>query len=126
MSNIPENLKYTKDHEWVRAEADGTLVVGITDYAQESLGDITYVELPVTGDRYEGGEAFGAVESVKAASDLYLPVAGEILETNAALEDAPEQVNADPYGEGWMIRIKPEDAAALESLLKAADYAELL
>lgn len=123
MSDIPDELKYTKDHEWLRLEADGTATVGITDYAQESLGDITFVELPPVGDSFEPHSTFGVVESVKAASDLYMPLKGEVVAVNEALEDAPEQVNNDPYGEGWIVKIKLADAAAAESLLDAAAYA---
>ena len=98
MSLIPENLKYTKDHEWVRIEEDGTLTVGVTDYAQSSLGDITFVELPETDEAFAAGDSFGVVESVKAASDLYMPVAGSVVGVNEALADAPETVNSDPQG----------------------------
>jgi len=124
--SVPEELRYTKDHEWVRLEADGTLTVGITDYAQGSLGDVTYVELPAVGKSFAEGDVFGVVESVKAASDLYLPVAGEIVATNPALVNTPEQVNSDPYGAAWMIRLKPADAAAVDGLLDAAAYRELI
>ena len=124
--SVPEELRYTKDHEWVRLEADGTLTVGITDYAQGSLGDVTYVELPAVGASFAEGDVFGVVESVKAASDLYLPVAGEIVATNPALADTPEQVNSDPYGAAWMIRLKPGDAASVDGLLTAAAYRELI
>ncbi|MFW5883169.1 MAG: glycine cleavage system protein GcvH [Verrucomicrobiota bacterium] len=122
MSDIPAELRYTKDHEWVRQEDDGTLTIGVTDYAQESLGDITFVELPEEGERFDAGDTFGVVESVKAASDLYMPVAGEVVQSNAELETAPEDVNSDPYGAAWMLKIKPDDASAFESLLSAADY----
>lgn len=126
MSNIPENLKYTKDHEWVRVDEDGTLKVGITDYAQQSLGDITFVELPAEGESFQAGEVFGAVESVKAASDLYLPVDGEVIAVNPELDGAPERVNDDPYGEGWMIQVAPKDPAQVDGLLGKQAYAELL
>lgn len=125
MSSIPENLRYTKDHEWVRKEDDGSVTVGITDYAQNSLGDITFVELPEVDDTFASGDAFGVVESVKAASDLYMPIGGTVVAVNDTLPDAPESVNADPYGEAWMIRIQPEDGADLGSLLDAAAYAEI-
>jgi len=125
MSSIPENLKYTKDHEWVREEEDGTLTVGITDYAQGSLGDITFVELPEADDSFDSGDAFGVVESVKAASDLYMPVAGTVVAVNEELPDAPESVNSDPYGVAWMIRIKPEEGADLSNLLDHSAYSEI-
>lgn len=126
MSNIPADLRYAKSHEWVRAESDGTLTVGITDYAQNSLGDITYVQAPKVGATLKAGETFGVVESVKAASDLYLPVAGTIVAVNAALDSAPETVNKAPYSEGWMLRMKPADAGAAQALLDAASYAKLV
>lgn len=125
MSSIPDNLKYTKDHEWVRIEDDGTVTVGITDYAQNSLGDVTFVELPETDDSFDAGESFGVVESVKAASDLYMPVSGKVVAVNEALPDAPESVNSDPYGEAWMIRIEVADAAALDDLMDASAYKEI-
>lgn len=126
MSQIPENLKYTKDHEWLRMETDGTAVIGVTDYAQNSLGDVTFVELPETGDHFDIGESFGVVESVKAASDLYMPVAGTVSAVNEALADTPESVNSDPYGDAWMVRIQPDDPAALEALMDAAAYGEIV
>jgi len=126
MSSIPSDLKYTKDHEWIRIADDGTAVVGITDYAQESLGDITFVELPEEGDSFQSGDVFGVVESVKAASDLFLPVDGEILESNTTLDDAPETLNSDPYGEGWIIKIRVEQSEQLEGLLEAEAYQELV
>lgn len=119
--NIPKELKYTESHEWARAEADGTVTIGITDHAQEQLGDIVFVESPKAGRKVAKGEAVGVVESVKAASDIYAPVAGEIVAGNDALADAPEQVNADAYG-SWMFRIKPDNAADLGQLLDAAAY----
>jgi len=122
MAKIPEDLKYTKDHEWIRIEEDGTATVGITDYAQESLGDITFVELPQVGDTFEEGDTFGVVESVKAASDLYMPVGGEVIEANEALDTAPEQVNTDPYGEGWIIKIKVENPDQADNLMSPEDY----
>lgn len=125
MSSIPDNLKYTKDHEWVRIEDDGTVTVGITDYAQNSLGDVTFVELPETDDSFDAGESFGVVESVKAASDLYMPISGKVVAVNEALPDAPESVNSDPYGEAWMIRIEVADAAALDDLMDASAYKEI-
>ena len=123
--NVPEDLGYTDDHEWVRAEGE-TAVVGITEFAVEKLGDIVFVELPATGATFGAGDAFGVVESAKAASDLLLPVSGEILEGNAALEDAPELVNDDCYGAGWLVRIRPADAREIEELKDAAAYRELI
>ena len=119
MSNIPADLRYAKSHEWVRVENDGTVTVGITDYAQNSLGDITYVQVPKVGAALKAGDV---VESVKAASDLYAPIGGTVTAVNAALEGAPETVNRAPYGEGWMIKLKPADPAAIKSLLDAAAY----
>lgn len=126
MSSIPENLKYTKDHEWVRHEDNGSITIGITDYAQNSLGDITFVELPEVDDRFESGDSFGVVESVKAASDLYMPAGGKIVAVNDALMNSPETVNADPYGEAWMIRIQPEDPDELSDLMNASAYGEIV
>jgi glycine cleavage system H protein len=126
MSQIPENLKYTKDHEWVRVEENGTVVIGITDYAQSSLGDITFVELPESDESFENGDSFGVVESVKAASDLYMPLAGKVIESNQMLEGSPEAVNTDPYGEAWMVRVQPEDMSELDNLMDAAAYAEIV
>ena len=125
MSNIPRELRYAKTHEWVRLESDGTATIGITDYAQASLGDITYVQAPKVGASLKAGEVLGAVESVKAASDLYAPVSGEVVAVNGALDSAPETVNREPFGAGWIARIRlasPADAAAL---LDAAAYAVL-
>ncbi len=119
--NIPKELRYTESHEWVRRETDGTLTIGITDHAQEQLGDIVFVEAPAAGRRISAGEAVGVVESVKAASDIYSPVAGQVVAANAALTDAPEQVNRDAYA-AWMFRVKPDDPAALDKLLDAAAY----
>lgn len=126
MSDIPENLKYTREHEWIRLEEDGTATIGITDYAQSSLGDITFVELPEVDESFSAGESFGVVESVKAASDLYMPVSGKVIATNEALPNSPEVVNSDPYGEAWMVRIQLEDAASLDSLMDAAAYGEII
>ncbi len=125
MSNIPADLRYAKSHEWARAESDGTVTVGITDYAQNSLGDITYVQVPKVGATLKPGETFGVVESVKAASDLYAPMAGTVVAVNAALESAPETVNRAPYTDGWMLKLKPADTQAAASLLDAAAYAKL-
>ena len=126
MNNIPENLKYTKDHEWIRHESDGTCLVGITDHAQDSLGDVTFVELPAIGESFEEGATFGVVESVKAASDLYFPLSGEITEVNEILVDSPEKVNEDPYGDGWMVRIRPTDSSESGGLLSPDQYKEIL
>ncbi len=123
--NIPENLKYTKDHEWVSLK-DGIATVGITDFAQSELGDIVYVDVDSQDETLEQNEVFGSVEAVKTVSDLFMPLSGEITEFNEGLEDAPEKVNSDPYGEGWMIKIKVSDASEFESLLNAADYKELI
>lgn len=123
--NIPEDLRYSKEHEWVRVE-DDLVRVGITDYAQHQLGDVVYVELPEVGDSFGFMEPFGVVESVKAASDLYVPVAGTIVEVNTELEDAPELVNEDPYGDGWMLLVEPDDLAELDKLMSAAEYAAMI
>ena len=112
--NIPEDLQYTESHEWVRIEGD-TATIGITDHAQDELGDIVFVELPEEGDAFDAGESFGTVESVKAVSDLYAPVGGEVVEVNSALEDAPENINEDPYGEGWIVKLRTTDEADLLS-----------
>ncbi len=125
MSNIPADLRYAKSHEWVRVEADGTVTIGITDYAQNSLGDITYVQAPKVGASLKAGEVFGVVESVKAASDLYAPLGGTVTAVNPALVSAPETVNRSPYGEGWMMKLKPTDAGATNALLDAASYGKL-
>jgi glycine cleavage system H protein len=122
MSNIPADLKYSKSHEWVRDEGDGTVVVGITDHAQEQLGDLVFVEPPEAGDTVTAGEACAVVESVKAASDIYAPVSGEVVEGNQALGDSPEAINEDPYGEGWIMRIRLSDASELDGLLDADAY----
>ena len=125
MANVPENLQYSKDHEWLRVEGE-TGTVGITDHAQNSLGDVVYVELPKPGDSFEAHEPFGTVESVKAVSELYLPVGGEVVEVNESLEDEPESVNTDPYGAGWMVRVRLADAGEVDSLLTAAEYEDYL
>jgi len=121
MSKIPAELKYTKSHEWIRTEADGTLTVGVTDHAQEALGDVVFLELPEAGRKVTAGEACAVIESVKAASDIYAPVAGEIVAANEAAVDAPESLNADAYG-AWLFKIKPDDGANLAGLLDAAGY----
>ena len=121
MANVPENLHYSKDHEWVRVEGD-TAVVGITDHAQEQLGDVVYVELPKPGEEFAAHESFGSVESVKAVSEIFTPVSGKVAEVNESLNDEPEKVNNDPYGDGWMIKIKMSSAGEVDSLLTAAEY----
>jgi glycine cleavage system H protein len=126
MSNVPGQLRYAKSHEWLQLEADGSATIGITDYAQAALGDITFVQLPKIGAVLKAGDTFGVVESVKAASDLYLPVAGTIMAVNTALEGAPETVNSAPYAGGWMLKIKLADPAATASLMDAAAYRNLL
>lgn len=123
--NIPNELKYTKEHEWARLEGD-VVTIGITDFAQGELGDIVFVELPDMGRTLAEGESFGVAESVKTVSDLYAPVAGEVCEINDGLNDAPESVNKDPYGAGWMIKIKVADSGAMASLLDAAGYSSLV
>ena len=125
MSNIPADLRYAKSHEWLKLESDGTATIGITDYAQTSLGDITYVQVPKVGATLKAGETFGVVESVKAASDLYSPIAGTVIAVNGALDSAPETVNQSPYGNGWMLKLKPADLAAANTLLDAAAYTQL-
>ena len=122
MSNIPAELKYVASHEWLRLEADGSVTVGITDHAQELFGDIVFVELPEVGANLAADEQAGVVESVKAASDIYAPIAGEILEVNQELIDAPDTANTDPYGAAWFFRIKPANAADLDGLMDAAAY----
>lgn len=123
--NLPEDLKYTKDHEWVKIEGD-IATVGVTDFAQSELGDIVYVDVESVDETLDKDEIFGSVEAVKTVSDLYLPLTGEIIEFNESLEDEPEKVNADPYGEGWMIKIKFSDTAELDGLLSAAQYKEVV
>lgn len=121
MSNLPAELRYAASHEWARLEADGSVTVGITDHAQEALGDVVYVELPEVGKQLNAGAQAGVVESVKAASDIYAPLGGEVLAVNEALADAPERVNADPYG-AWFFKLKPASLAELDELLDAAAY----
>jgi glycine cleavage system H protein len=123
--NIPSELKYTKDHEWVKIDGD-ILTVGITDFAQGELGDIVYVEVDTLDEALEADAVFGTVEAVKTVSDLFLPVAGDIIEFNESLEDEPEKVNQDPYGDGWMIKLKVANQSDLETLLSAEDYKELI
>jgi glycine cleavage system H protein len=120
--SVPQDLQYTKSHEWVRQEGD-TATIGITDHAQDELGDVVFVELPSEGDTFDAGDSFGTVESVKAVSDLYAPVGGEVIEVNSALEDAPEQINEDPYGEGWIVRLRTSGEV---DLLSAEEYEKVL
>ena len=119
--NVPAELKYTKEHEWIRVEGEEAYV-GITDYAQSQLGDIVFVEVETEGDNLESGDTFGSIEAVKTVSDLYMPVSGEVLEFNSELEDQPDLVNKDPYGKGWIIKVKIEDEAQLDGLLSADAY----
>ncbi len=121
MSNVPANLKYTSSHEWLLLNADGTVTVGITDHAQEALGDLVFVELPEVGARFEAEKEIAVVESVKAAADVYAPIAGEVVEVNQAAADAPESVNADAYA-AWLFKLKPDNAADLDQMLDAAAY----
>ena len=122
--NIPENLKYTKDHEWIKVDGD-TATVGITDYAQGELGDIVFVEIETEGEDLEKEEVFGTVEAVKTVSDIFMPISGEVVEVNPKLEDSPEIVNKDPYGEGWLIKVKLSDKSEVDDLLDASKYKEL-
>ncbi|MDP2497159.1 MAG: glycine cleavage system protein GcvH [Candidatus Palauibacterales bacterium] len=125
MSEVPDGLRYTEEHEYVReTEADGEVVVGITDFAQEELGDVVFVELPREGDSFDRMEPFGTIEAVKAVSELYTPVSGEVIEANGGLEDRPELVNEEPYGDGWMIRLRLDDPSELEGLMNADEYRE--
>jgi glycine cleavage system H protein len=126
MSHVPSDLRYAKSHEWLQLAADGTATVGITDYAQNSLGDITYVQLPKVGATLSAGQVYGVVESVKAASDLYAPVAGMVIAINPALDAAPETVNQDAYQGGWMLKLKLSNPAEVDALLDAAAYAKLI
>ena len=124
-NNIPENLHYSKDHEWVKVE-NGVATIGITDYAQHSLGDVVYVELPSVGDKFEAHEAFGSVESVKAVSEVFTPIAGEVIEANDGLNDTPEAVNNDAYGDAWMIKVKMDNPLEADAMLSAEEYEEYL
>jgi glycine cleavage system H protein len=126
MSSVPADLRYAKSHEWLKPTGDGTATIGITDYAQASLGDITYVQVPKVGAALKAGETFGVVESVKAASDLYAPVDGTVIEVNGALDSAPETVNQVPYEGGWMLKLKLADPTSPATLLDAASYAKLI
>ena len=123
--NFPEDVKYTKDHEWTKLESD-IVTIGLSDYAQDQLGEIVFVELPETGDTFSRGDEFGSVESVKAVSEVYIPISGEIVEINEALEDAPELVNEDCYKGGWIIKVKPADASQLDDLMDKAAYLDML
>ena len=122
MSNVPSELKYAKSHEWLKVAADGTALVGITDYAQNSLGDITFVQVPKVGTALKAGETFGVVESVKAASDVYSPAAGTVIEVNKVLDSNPEKVNSSPYVDGWMLKLKLTNPADATALMSAAEY----
>ncbi len=124
MSNCPENLRYTKSHEWINLEEDNTVTMGITDYAQSMLGDLVYVELPDASTQFEAGDEMAVVESVKTAADVYSPISGEIIAVNDALEETPETVNQDPYGKGWLVRIKMANADEFQKLMDATHYAK--
>ncbi len=124
MSSTPSDLKYASSHEWARLEEDGTITVGISDHAQNALGDVVYVELPEVGAELTAGQEAGVVESVKAASDIYAPVSGEVIAINEILEESPETINADPYQEGWFFRLQPSDVSELKNLLDAEAYQE--
>ena len=125
MANIPENLRYSKDHEWVSVDVD-TASIGITDYAQSSLGDVVYIDLPRVGDKFGIHESFGSVESVKAVSEIFTPVAGEVTEVNDGLNDTPEKVNSDPYGDAWFMKVKMENPGEVDAMLSAVEYEEYL
>ena len=125
MSNIPEQLRYSKDHEWVKVDGD-VASIGITDYAQHSLGDVVYVDMPRVGDKFGTHEAFGSVESVKAVSEIFTPVSGEVVEVNETLNDTPEKVNSDPYGDAWFVKIKMENALETDAMLSGEEYEEYL
>lgn len=128
--NIPDSLKYTKEHEWIRLEEDGTITIGITDFAQSELGELVYVEVDTVGEEVAKDEVFGTVEAVKTTSDLFMPVSGEVLEFNEKIDesdgDEPDLLNSDPYGDGWIVKIRPSDASELEELLSAEDYKVLI
>jgi len=123
--NVPENLKYTAEHEWIRVEGE-EIVVGVTDFAQGELGDVVFIEIETEGETLSKGDTFGTIEAVKTVSDLYMPVDGEVVEVNPALEDGPEMVNSEPYEGGWMIRIKPSDPSQLDDLISSEDYRALI
>ncbi|QJQ96703.1 MULTISPECIES: glycine cleavage system protein GcvH [Halomonadaceae] len=126
MSSIPSNLRYTDSHEWVLDNGDGTVTLGITDHAQQALGDVVFVELPEVGQSLAGGDEFGVIESVKAASDLYSPVTGDVVEVNKSLEEAPETVNESPYEDGWIVKVRISDSSELDALLDAETYTSLV
>ncbi len=127
MANVPQDLRYTEQHEYIKpAGEDGVYYVGITDYAQGELGDVVFVELPSAGQRYDAGASFGTIEAVKAVSDLYMPLAGEVVESNGELDANPAAVNSDPYGEGWMIKVRVDDPSAVDGLMDAAAYTSLI
>jgi glycine cleavage system H protein len=123
--NIPKDLRYTKEHEWIKVAGD-IATIGVTDFAQGELGDIVFVEIETEGETLDANEVFGSVEAVKTVSDLFMPISGEIVEVNASLADSPESVNSDPYGAGWMVKVKMSDTSELEALMSAEDYAELV
>ena len=125
MSNIPENLRYSKDHEWVEVDGD-TAAVGITDYAQHALGDVVYIDMPRVGDKFSTHEAFGSVESVKAVSEIFMPVAGEVVAVNDGLNDAPENVNNEPYTSGWRVKVKMDNPHEADAMLSSREYEEYL
>ena len=125
MANIPENLRYSKDHEWIASDGD-TATIGITDYAQHNLGDVVYIDMPRVGDKFGAHEAFGSVESVKAVSEVFTPIAGEIVEVNDGLNDTPEKVNSDPYGDGWFVKVKMENPNGVDAMLSPEEYDEYL
>jgi len=125
MANIPEDLRYSKDHEWIRVEGD-IATIGITDYAQHSLGDVVYVDMPRVGDKFGTHEAFGSVESVKAVSEIFTPVGGEVTDVNNAVNDTPESVNNDPYGSGWMVKVKMDNPGEADAMMSAVEYEEYL
>jgi glycine cleavage system H protein len=125
MSNIPENLRYSKDHEWIKVDGDEA-TIGITDWAQNSLGDVVYIDMPRVGDNFGAHEAFGSVESVKAVSEIFTPVAGKVTEVNEGLNDTPEVVNSDPYGAGWMVKIKMDNPGEADAMLSGEEYEEYL
>lgn len=124
--DLPADVRYTQDHEWAKVESEEVICVGITDYAQEQLGDITFVELPEVGDSFAQGDEFGTLESTKAVSELFLPLGGEVIEVNATLEDSPQLVNQDPYQKGWIAKIKPDNKSEMDDLLDREDYLEML
>ena len=123
--DVPDDLYYTEDHEWVRVKGEN-VTIGVSDYAQDQLGDIVFVEMPASGDQFKKGDEFGTVESVKAVSELYMPIGGEVIRVNQALEDAPELLNRSPYAEGWIIEIKPEDASQLDVIMDKGAYLKML